>query len=252
MKPAFLLITTTFFALAGIAFAQGISISVPIEGNVAGGTIISFAGGRYAPSGAAYDPAIFGVVVVDPVVALEEPESTRPLVLTEGEALVRVSGVGGSIRVGDYVTTSDISGVGQKVTYPGNALGVALEDFIVDKDPKAKSQEQGAIRVQIGIRPVVPDATMTGNLFEIVKRGMLAPFLTPVNSLRYILALFVAAGAFMIGFNSFGKTSESGIEALGRNPLAKGAIQASVIINFILTTVIMFVGLLLAYLILVL
>jgi F0F1-type ATP synthase membrane subunit c/vacuolar-type H+-ATPase subunit K len=50
----------------------------------------------------------------------------------------------------------------------------------------------------------------------------------------------------------FGKASRAGIEAVGRNPLAKRVIQLTVVMNIVLTIVIVLVGLAIAYLILIL
>jgi len=54
----------------------------------------------------------------------------------------------------------------------------------------------------------------------------------------------------VIGFSSFGKITGSSVEALGRNPLAGGAIRRVMLFNFILTFLIMAMGLGVAYFIL--
>ena len=57
---------------------------------------------------------------------------------------------------------------------------------------------------------------------------------------------------FALGIWYFGRVARSGVEAIGRNPLATRAIQLGVILNLLLTLVILLVGIALAYLILVL
>jgi F0F1-type ATP synthase membrane subunit c/vacuolar-type H+-ATPase subunit K len=78
------------------------------------------------------------------------------------------------------------------------------------------------------------------------------PLLEPIESLRYLLAIAMVLIAFTLGMIYFGRSSRAGIEAIGRNPLAKKVIQLTVFMNIILTVVIVLVGLGIAYLILVL
>ena len=84
----------------------------------------------------------------------------------------------------------------------------------------------------------------------LLKSGFQVPFITPLTSLRYILAALIALVSFFIGFSSFGKISTNSIEALGRNPLASRIIKSAIFLNFVFTIGIMGVGLVVAYLIL--
>jgi hypothetical protein len=128
----------------------------------------------------------------------------------------------------------------------GNVLGVALEEY-----SNNDKSEVGKILVSIGIRPAIVATSARGNLVEALKQGLLAPTLTPLASLRYLLAMIVAVTAFILGFVYFGKVAKSGVEAVGRNPLASKMIQLNVAVNLVLTVAIMTGGLLLAYAILI-
>ncbi|KKU48841.1 MAG: hypothetical protein UX69_C0010G0009 [candidate division WWE3 bacterium GW2011_GWA2_46_9] len=240
-----------FLILSTRALAQGIAVSLPIKdaspSDDVFGKIVSFKDGDYVLSTIPYDTNIVGVIVESPTLALA-PATAVPgeyLVLSQGEAKVRVSAQGdaGAIKVGDFITPSETPGIGKKADMSGNILGTALEPL---------AQGEGTILVNVQIRAAFASGDVRGNLLQTVRSGWAAPFLTPVASLRYVLAALVTAGAFVIGFGTFGKTSGSGIEAIGRNPLAKQAIQVSIIINFAMTGLIMLLGLGLAYLILVL
>jgi hypothetical protein len=79
-----------------------------------------------------------------------------------------------------------------------------------------------------------------------------SPFLTPLTSLRYILAVMITVIAFFLGFRTYGRIAGSGLEALGRNPLAAKAISISIIFNIFLAGLIVIAGLALSYLVLVL
>ena len=71
----------------------------------------------------------------------------------------------------------------------------------------------------------------------------------PTKSLRYIFAFLILAASVIIGFMYFGKVAKSGVEALGRNPLAARRIQAAVFLELLLTLGIISLGVLFAYLI---
>ncbi len=228
---------------------SGIAVSEPVDPNIGkAGSIISFVDGDFILSKKAYDEKIYGVIAETPVASVEDTSlSVSKLVINNGAAYVIVSNSNGNIKIGDFITSSNVAGVGQKATTSGYVLGFALENFT-----STTNNSQKAILVSVAIRNQFIESNVKVNLIEALRSGLQAPFLTPVASLRYILAALIVVGSFIVGFSSFGKTSGSGIEALGRNPLAKKTIQATIIFNFILTSVIMLVGLLLAYFILVL
>jgi hypothetical protein len=121
-----------------------------------------------------------------------------------------------------------------------------LEDYL-----NTDTTVTGVMQVSIGIRPAIVATSARGNLIEALKQGLLAPTLTPLASLRYLLAMIVAVASFILGFIYFGKVAKSGVEAVGRNPLASRLIQLNVALNLILTVAIMSAGLLLAYFILI-
>ncbi len=228
--------------------ATGAALSVYTEDTVSSGDIMVLAeGGKYFKSIKTYDERMFGVVTDAPALSIEDTLLTDGVFVTSGgEAFVNVSTINGPIKKGDFITSSSIPGVGQKADVSGQVLGIALQDYNVES-----SEQVGDILVQIDVKPnVVSDVKV--NLIEAWRKGTQAPYLTPLTSLRYVLAALVTGGAFVIGFASFGKTSGSGVEALGRNPLAHKTIERGIVFNMLLTAGIMLAGLVLAYLILVL
>lgn len=248
----------SFFLFLGVGsvFAQsltdpaaGSAISVPVNEEIInpGDIIILAAGGQYFKANEPYDSRMFGVVTGEPALALEDTLlENGQLVISSGEVFVHVSASNGPIEKGDFITSSTIPGVGQKADVSGQVLGIALQEY------KPEDPEQiNDILVQVDIRPNVMNDVKV-NLIEAWRKGTQAPFLTPLTSLRYILATLVTGGAFVIGFASFGKTSGSGVEALGRNPLAANTIKRGIVFNMVLAGIMMLSGLVLAYLILVL
>jgi len=170
-----------------------------------------------------YDQNIIGVVGEKPILVFgKETENTLPIV-TYGETLIRVSNKNGEIKKGDFITSSENPGVGQKATESGFIVGKALENF---------NQEEGLIKAQINIQfqyitPFVsPVTTVLGKIWEQMGKPENFP-----EVLRYIFAILIGGGSFFAGFYFFIKTLQRGIEAMGRNPLAKKSIQLTMIFN---------------------
>jgi hypothetical protein len=225
------------------------AISVPVaDTNVEEGSIISYIEGQYLLSIEAYDNDIFGIVSKTPSLYLEDQNlESYVLVGSKGEMDVRVSSKNGKIAAGDFITSSEIPGVAQKADKSGRVLGVALEVYETE-DPN----EIGLIAAYVDIKSHIKQETLTENLLTVISDGLSSAFLTPLASLRYIMALIVTAITFAIAFLSFSRLTSRGVEALGRNPLAGTSIKSVIIFNFILTFIIIASGLAIAYLILVL
>lgn len=231
---------------------QSVDVAVSIEtlnNEGKGGQIVSLNdSGAYILSNKPYDQKMYGVLVDAPLVSLVDSNlASSKLMVSSGEALVLVNGEGGAIKKGDFITSSQKKGVGQKATTSGHVIGISLEDYA----PQNASAEK-LILVNVKITNQFISSNTRSNLIQVVRSGLDAPAAAPVDSLRYIIAGLVVCAAFVIGFTSFGRTSGSSIEAMGRNPLAKNTIRTTVLFNFILTGLIMFSGIFLAYLVLIL
>ncbi len=196
----------------------------------------------------AFDTSMLGVVTDSPALAVEDTEVEKGrFIITQGIASVRVANINGPIKEGDFITTSTIPGVGVKADRNGYILGRSLQDY------QGESPESiGKVQVALNIRPVVTLSGNRGNLLQFIRDGIAVPLFEPLESLRYLLAVAIILVAFTLGLIYFGRASKAGIEAIGRNPLAKKTIQFTVFLNILLTIVIVLVGLGIAYLILVL
>ncbi len=246
----------TLFFLAGFlrVFAQtdntatGLALPILInEKSVQDGDIITATSNGYKLSSDAYNPSIYGVVTTNPAISLREKNSKATPVISFGKALVRVSTVNGPIKKNNSITSSKILGVGQKADTNGFILGIALEDY-------SNSNKSAVSEILVSIDPHY-NTSFTGvgtNLVENLKAAAGAPILSPLTSLRYLLAAIVAITSFVIGFIFFGRIARTGVEALGRNPLAARIIQLGIIINVALTAGIILIGVGIAYLILIL
>lgn len=239
----------------GNTFAQdvlsgtGVAISVPIAGQtVQDGDIIAATEEGYKLADSPHQPSIYGVITDRPAIFLENGDSnlgkTYP-VLTSGKAYVRVSTVNGEIKKNDFITSSDRKGVGQKATANGYVLGNALEDYTAS-DPNST----GKILTYIDPHFNAAFIAVRENIIQNLKNISSSPTLAPLTTFRYLLAALIAVGSFIIGFIHFGRIVKTGIEALGRNPLASIFIEVSVLMNIVLTIGIVLAGLGVSYLIL--
>jgi F0F1-type ATP synthase membrane subunit c/vacuolar-type H+-ATPase subunit K len=229
--------------------SSGFAVSIPLnEIGVESGDIICSYEDGFKKCVIEYDSSLYGVIADTASVAVEDTElENSRLLLTNGVATVRVSAIGGNISEGNFITTSEIAGIGKRAKRNGYVLGTAMEDFSSDN-----SDEIGTIQVAINIHPASGLTAPGSNILRYIREGVTVPVLEPVESLRYILAVLIILIAFTLGMVYFGKSSRAGIDAIGRNPLARRTIQLTVILNIGLTIVIVLVGLGIAYLILIL
>lgn len=223
------------------------AVTVPTVDNRGNpGDIVSYKDGSYSLSSVYQDPAMYGVIVEDASISFVDRNlDESKLVTSMGEVILNVSSKNGPINKGDYVTSSDIPGVGVKAKEDGQVLGIAMEDFSPENN-----EEIGQIYVLLDIKTMFFGKGLSGNLLGMIRNSLTSPFMTPIQALRYLLAIAIILASFVIGFSSFGKITGSGVEALGRNPLAGSAIRRVMLFNFILTFVIMAMGLVAAYFIL--
>lgn len=225
----------------------GVAIPISITQEVQGGDILCSYDGGIDLCNEIYDPAMYGVVTESPPIALESSDlEGAPLVIQQGDVVVRVSSSNGAISAGDLVTTSEIPGVAQKATVNGFVLGTALESY-ESSDPDSV----GEILVSINIHPTSSFVGSRSNLVSNIRQAISAPIVAPLDSFRYLLAFVIALISFALGFVYFGRVVRTGVEATGRNPLASRTIQAMVIVNILVTIAIVVTGLAIALLILV-
>lgn len=238
---AAVILTLGFFGFLHNARAQsgtggdvsGIGVPVLVEDDgVEDGDVISLMDGRFRLSASAFDSNMLGVIDNDAALSIENPENPSGLILvTSGSPIVRVSSINGKISRGDYITSTEIPGIAGKATGYGYVLGVALEDY-----NEESLEVIGRIPVAVNIQLLTPLTDFKAN---------------SILTFRYILAFIIALVSVTAGFIYFGKVTKSGVEALGRNPLAARVIQFGVLLNLLLTAGIIIVGVVIAYVIII-
>ena len=225
----------------------GIANYIPISGkNIKDGDIVASTEKGYILSKTPYDPLVIGIVTTKPAVSLNiqgSDASTYPVV-SAGNVLVNVSSMNGDIAVGDLITSSSIPGVGMKATKTGYILGRALDPY---SSPDKKTV--GSINIVLNLHYSYSSTKTQGNLKDIFNLSLLATYESPSAVFKYVVAGFIIVIAFILGVISFGRVANTGVEALGRNPLAGKMIQFGIIVNVLITITIIVAGFGMAYLI---
>ncbi len=238
--------------------AQGLSIGIanyfPVKGdNLIDGSIISFTENGYTKSVIPYDPQVVGILSSEPAVVLEvapataEPDDELFPIVSSGSVRVRVSNINGDIARGDAITTSEIEGVGMKANQAGYVIGQALDDFSADDEG-----DIGIINISLNLHYSYSNANVGRSLKDILNLSVLATYESPSVVFRYMVAGFSVLTSIVLGFFSFGRIAKTGVEALGRNPLAHRMIQFGIFLNVLITIAIIGAGLAIGYLVLIL
>jgi hypothetical protein len=133
-------------------------------------------------------------------------------------------------------------------------LGVALSAF----DGKGATQSAtyngkqypiGRVKVTVGIGPASPVITKAAGGILGTLRQLATAILFNISAskqaeriIRYILAVLIAVIIIYVSYKTFGNNITKGMEAIGRNPLAKSSIQAMITLNIILLIISVIAG----------
>ena len=238
-----------FFAMAvsiGIHPAQadtvssiGIATYLPIGGKVEDGDIITAIPRGYIVTTKEYDPGVVGVVTKNPAIALKTSKDQPGLpVVNVGSVYVKVTGINGNIKRGDFITSSTIPGAGMKSTRNGYVIGEALEGATFGSPKDVKT-----INVNLNLRFLQAGSPQVSNsLLNILSLSSLAAYEEPLSVFKYVISAIVLLMSFGFGFIIFSRTIHTGIEAIGRNPLAGRMIQLSILFNVILVIIVIMAG----------
>lgn len=192
-----------------------------------------------------YEPGIFGILVKKPVIVYRDGDPNSVPIVRSGVAQVNVVATNGQIQKGDYITSSAAAGKGMKAAISGYVIGIALSS-LTGKDgqiPVAVKIEYAEISNARTLSRVI-DA-FGGSLFTNIRDpGNLAQFF------RYIAAGLVIIFAVAFAFFTFSRSIPKGIEAIGRNPMARTTIMLSLGMSITLTIVTIGLGIVAAIIIL--
>lgn len=247
------------FALSSVVLAQedmsiGVRKVVSDTQALTGDIVSLTTENKLVRTSIAFDRTIYGIVAETATMLYNPTEEGSPIVRS-GTATVNVTTLTGDIVPGDLITSSTVPGKGQKTAVAeGWVIGTALTGFREGQGQQVtldgRNISQGTIQVDLNIGPA--SAGAAGNVSRLVDQlgGVLLKNVdTPTNTnffLRYLVAALIAIAIIAIGFGSFGRNVTRGIEAIGRNPLAKRQIQAMIGLNILLIGIISIAGIVLA------
>lgn len=226
----------------------GIANYLPVQGeNIENGDIIAFTSKGYFKSVTPYDPLIIGVVSKNPAVSLsiqgEAGENSIP-VISSGSVEVKVTSQNGNIAVGDLITASSVPGAGMKATKTGYVIGTALDSYSSNNP-----NEIGKINTTLNLHYSYSTNSNFDTLTDILSLSLLATYESPSAIFKYVVAGIIVMISFVMGVISFGRVANTGVEALGRNPLAGKSIQFGIFLNVLITIAIIGAGIFIAFLI---
>ena len=197
------------------------------------------------------EEVIMGVIIPeDLAVAAYRGGENQQLVAQRGTFPVNVTTITGDIFPGDFITSSPLLGKGQRAgTISENILGMAVEEFDASKGtpqqipgPEGDLIEiySGTIMVDLNARPNTQNLGAFKEVLDLARRfgiNIFSQFQTSEGAslfVRYLMATMITILTVYFAFKHFGRSILRGIEAIGRNPLAKGSIQSAIIVNAII------------------
>lgn len=258
MTKFFLVLLLTFVVLYPISLnpsyaqSQGVEVTSVYEvadEEVQEGDILSAQQDGLVRSSIGFDNKMFGVVQEQPILVYRTATKGKPVVRS-GVAQVNVTALNGPIKYGDYITSSQIKGKGQKASESGYVVGIALASF---EGAGAEQIDGPRGKVALGKIPVairieyaeLTNPRIAGRLFGFIGTTLFENISDPRqfgNVVRYSAAGLIILLTFTFGFLTFSRSIVKSIEALGRNPLAKSTIQLSIVISIILLVITGLIG----------
>lgn len=209
---------------------------------------------------------MLGIVIPGDTAAIvlspEKSTKQQVLVATSGHYSVLVSNQNGSIKAGDFITVSAVSGVGMKasdneVEVLGRAAGNFSGTSNVIGTIKVKNTVGSEREVALGRVPV--DMSISHNPLFQKSADYVPGFLAkvavsiadkPVSVARIYLSMAILFVVSIITGNVLYSGIRSGMIAVGRNPLSKKSIIKSLIQTVIAGVIIFVVGVFGVYLLL--
>ena len=199
----------------------------------------------YVRSSVVDDSYVFGVAIENPPAVLELRSGDVP-VMRSGSVLVNVTLENGAIAMGDRLIASSIGGKAMRAREDSeHVIGTAREAFTTSTTtlalPDGTRIAAGTIAVQLGN---LSGTGLTANTPPVDASCIPVWKCVPYGTLlRYLFAALVAFGSVYLAFRSFMADAVNGVISVGRNPMARGAIQGMVIFNAVLAAGLALAGL---------
>lgn len=263
MKTKALIIASLllFLSTPAIALAQNFNVATTYQINDAeaiSGDILTTRPARgLIRSDSTYDTRIFGVLQDVPLIvyrSVNETSSQKPIIRA-GDGVVNVTDINGPIQAGDYITSSQVAGKGMKANQSGYVIGVATSTVTPGAEIEVEGRTVKTGRVNVAIRIEYAELNTSRNANRLLEQVNAAFFRNVQDPekftlvIRYIMAGIVSLVFFLISFFGFTRSTAKGIEAIGRNPLARRSIQLSIALHLGIAIIVCLIGLVISFLI---
>lgn len=245
----FWMTVAVYLLLVNPVHAQGLNFASVYEVNdkdaVSGDILISAGEKGLQRTNVSYDSKVFGVLQDNPLIVLREASSSARPVIRNGDTFVNVNDYNGEIKKGDYISASPMLGKGMKAGQSGYVVGIALENATYSNDQpttiEGKQTKKGTVKVAMRIEfAELTTARSNVALFSQLNSALFRSIQNPEKftlTIRYIVAGLIALIAFAIAFFTVGRSVTKAIEAIGRNPLARNTIMASIIFQLVIAII---------------
>ena len=270
------LIACLMLGVASPAWAASLSVSYNSSGqSLPAGTIVTDGIGKdgvVVPAASGLSQGnIVGVVVPQSDVVVSQgigmsgadnaQDGSQVQVSTSGLANVLVSDINGPIVQGSKIAASPLAGIGMLATESGKVVGAVRAD-LTDKSPNAKhitvTDNDGKQRtVLVALLPVMldvgfyqPPPNQNSLLPNFLKSLANAVGGRDVPAGRLVASFVIMIVALVMVVILLSSGVRSSIGAIGRNPLAKRAIQGSLVAVLLLAGLVLVVSSSVSYLIL--
>ncbi len=248
LKPLLLVLFVEMCLLLSLpAPAQAQALNVNETFNVADkeavdGDLMVYTGAGLTRANTEYSVELFGVLQENPALVLRNLDGSGKPIVTSGNATVNVTNINGPIKKGDFITSSEIPGKGQKATKTGYVIGLATTDFNEAESAKInyRGKQLSSGQISVSLKVEFAEVNRQNNYQN--------PFFGSqeklIQGIRYSAAALLILISFSLGYFTFSRATLKSVEAIGRNPLSKNAIHISLILNIVFTVIITTIGLL--------
>lgn len=258
---ALLILQALLFVSPSAVSAQGIEVTNVYDvtdPDAIDGDIVISTGEGLVRATRPYDSRMFGIVQLKPIITYRRVDNTGTPITRTGVARVNVSTLNGPIVAGDYITSSEIPGKGQKAGLSGYTVGISLENFDgAGGETVQVGERSGQIgNIQIAVKIEYAELTGSrsiGRTFDYFNNAFFKNVQDPeqfTQVVRYMVAGIAVLVSFAIAFIIAIRSIPKAMEAIGRNPLASNTIRISILINMGLTVGIGIIGIIAAIIIL--
>ncbi len=216
------------------AYFPNSAFTLPLPSNLPVGSIIAETADDYVAASSKDTESFVGVIVEDADFVYEADETTTRPVVSNGIVPILLSNEKGPIMKGDEITISKTQpGVGVKAQQQDIVLGVAQKS--VNLEGKTLVDVKIIYNGNSGSAQSLKDnSVLADELSNLVKNSSNRIVSGETNPALYLLAIIVVILAAVFAFILFGRVAINGIAAIGRNPMAKGAIITGIVINSLL------------------